>query len=113
MGNIFDQTKTELKQLPLMLAKLIGGLAAVVGFTAAVIRTRTPHSILRDILPYLVLGCVGVVIFILSSRALKKRLSSRAEEASPTSTTSMNVLSFALLLLFAGIFLAFVYFFTR
>ena len=50
MGKIIDQTIAELKHLPLMLGKLVGELTAVIGFTAAVIKTRTPGWSSRDIL---------------------------------------------------------------
>jgi len=36
MGKIANQVKSELKQLPFMLGKLLGEIIAVVGFTAAV-----------------------------------------------------------------------------
>lgn len=114
MGKIFNQTKTELRQLPLMLGKLIGGLTAVIGFTAAVISARKPGLILQDILPSFLLVCAGIIIFILSARALSRRLSSHAVEVSqPVNSFPMNKLSWDLLLLFAGIFLVCVYFFTR
>ena len=107
MGRIIDQTIAELKHLPLMLGKLVGGLTAVIGFTAAVIKTRTPGWSSRDILVYLLIGAVGGVIFILSARSLSRQSSSTID-----AVPAMNVLSWGLLLLFAGIFLACVYFFT-
>ena len=115
MGKILNQTKKELKQLPLMLAKLFGGLAAVTGFTAAVIiSTRKPGLILQDILPSLLLGCAGVVIFVLSARLFNRRSSSHAaEKPPPVHGIPVNVLSWTLLLLIAVIFLTCTYFLTR
>lgn len=108
MGKIFDQTIAEIKHLPLMLGKLIGGLAAAIGFTTAVIKTRSSGWSIKDILLYLLIGSAGCIIFTLSARSLKRRLSTQAIDSVPF----MNVLSWALLLLFAGIFLAGIYFFT-
>lgn len=107
MNKIIDQTIAELQHLPLMLGKLVGGLTAVIGFTAAVIKTRAPNWSLRDIWVFLLIGSVGMVIFILAGRSLKRRSSGNID-AVPV----MNVLSWGLLLLLAGIFLACLYFFT-
>ena len=108
MGKIFDQTIAELKHLPLMLGKLIGGFAAAIGFTTAVIKTRPPGGPIKDILLYRLMGSAGCIIFTLSARSLKRRLSTQAIDSVPY----MNVLSWTLLLLFAGIFLAGICFFT-
>lgn len=115
MSNILKQVKTELKQLPLILGKLLGGGAAVIGFAIAVlIITRKPDPTLADILPFLLAGCAGIVIFILSARVLNRRLSSNADEVSrPVDTNRTNMLSWGLLLLLAAIFLAGTYFMTK
>ena len=107
MGN-FEQTKAELKHLPFILGKLIGGLTAVIGFTAAVIKTRTPGWSLTDILIYLLMGLIGGIIFTLSARALTRRLSGHPIDQA----RGMTALSWGLLLILALIFLAVVYFFT-
>jgi hypothetical protein len=41
-GQIFNQTMAELKQLPLLLGKLAGGIVTVAGFSAAMIKTGNP-----------------------------------------------------------------------
>jgi hypothetical protein len=104
MGN-FDRIKTELKQLPLILGKLIGGFTAVIGFTAAVIRTINHGWLLKDILLYLLTGLFGGIIFTLSAKSLKKRSSGHPAPA-------RSALSWGLFILLAAIFLSAVYFFT-
>ena len=115
MGKTTRQTKAELRQLPLMLGKLLGGTTAVIGFTAAVgIMTRMPGPGLENILPSLLLGCAGIVIFRVSARGLPGRSSIPGEGAPlPADRTVINLLPWGLLLLFAGIFLACTYFLTR
>lgn len=115
MGEITRQTRAELRQLPLMLGKLAGGIAAVVGFTAAVvIVTRRPGWSAGDILPSLLAGGAGVAVFALSGRALRRRLPEPATgEALPAARARSSLLSWGLLLVFAGIFLAVVWFMTR
>ena len=115
MGMLMRQTKAELRQLPLMLAKLLGGIAAVIGFTATVvILSRKPGPVLENILPSLFLGCTGIVIFSLSARGLPGGSSTPREDAPiPAHRTAINLLSWGLLLLSAGIFLACTHFLTR
>uniref|UniRef100_A0A831UJ28 Uncharacterized protein n=1 Tax=Geobacter metallireducens TaxID=28232 RepID=A0A831UJ28_GEOME len=115
MGEITRQARGELRQLPLMLGKLAGGIAAVVGFTAAVlIVSRRPGWSAGDILPSLLLGGAGVVLFVLSGRALARRSASQGEGGAPPAAGGRtSLLSWVLLLLLSGIFLAFVWFMTR
>lgn len=115
MRDIILQTKAELRHLPLMLGKLAGGIAAVIGFTAAVVVvTRSPDWSAGDILPALMAGCVGGAVFVLSARALRRRLAGQgAGESLPAASGRTSLLSWGLLLLIAGIFLAWAWFMTR
>ena len=115
MGMITRQTTAELRKLPMTLGKLLGGVTAVIAFTAAVvIMTRKPGLTLQDILPSLLFGCAGIAIFVLSARVMPRRSSTPGEDATgPANRTAMNVLPWVLLLLFAAIFLAGTYLLTR
>ena len=115
MGKLTRQTKAELRQLPLMIGKLLGGIAAVIGFTAAVvIMSRRSGPEMESSLPMLLLGCAGIFVFMLSARVLKRRSSLPGEDTPlPANKAAVSVLSWGLLLLFAGIFLACTYFLTR
>ena len=73
MGKISSQLKSEIRQLPWMLGKVLGGGIAVIFFTTAVvIKTRKADPTLTDILPYALLGCLGILVFVLSSRMLTR-----------------------------------------
>ncbi len=99
--------RTELKQLPSMLGKLTGGLAAVIGFTTAVWNaTRGSGAATGGVLPPLLLGGAGVALFLLAQRRLAGRTAVVAAETQPADKIRMNVLAWALLLLSAGVFLA-------
>jgi len=68
-GQVIKKATAELKQLPLILGKLLGGAAAVVGCTMAVLTaTRHSDSAPTESLPALLIAAVGVVVFVLSSR---------------------------------------------
>jgi hypothetical protein len=82
MGAIKEQIKSEIKQLPLTLGKLTGGILAVIGFPGVIIIiTRKSNPSFPDILPYFVLGIFGVLIFLLSSRLFEKRINENTELA--------------------------------
>ena len=114
MGEITQQARVELRKLPLMLGKLLGGIVAVIGFTATVVTvTRMPGFGAADILPTLFTGGAGIAVFLISAKALARRDSQQAAGAIPCDRSDRtNLLSWALLLLFAGIFLACVWFVT-
>ncbi len=115
MGNISRQFRSEMKQLPCMLGKLLGGIMAVIGFAAAVvIVTRKGVHSLADVLPYALPGVLGIIIFVLSSRLLARRLSEiPADILQPDDRTRTSILSWAILLLLAAISLLCTYFMTR
>jgi len=75
--------------------------------------TRTSGASPGNIVAPLLIGGAGLAVFVLSGRALARR-SSITEQASPRADRlRMNALSWALLLLFAGIFVAIAWFMTR
>lgn len=112
MGIINNQVKSELKQLPLMLGKLFGGSFVVIGFTAiVVIQTR---KIELPLMPFFFMVSMGIIIFIVSARMLAKRqLTGSAAVALNREQTRTSTLSWALLLLLAGLFILCTYIFTK
>ena len=67
MDKLSSQVKSEIKQLPFMIGKVLGGIMAVIGFTAAVvIITRRADHAFGEILPSALFGCLGILIFVLS-----------------------------------------------
>jgi zinc transporter ZupT len=114
MGTLKQQIAEDLKKLPLILGKLLGGLTAVLGFAIAIwILSRNPERSGDVILFPLFLGGAGVVIFVLTGRSLSGRSTGPVEKAEGRDKTRMNLLTWALFLLFAGIFLVCSYFLTR
>lgn len=113
-GQVVKKAMAELKQLPLILGKLLGGVAAVVGCTMAVLTvTRHSGSAPTDSLPPLLIAAAGLVVFVLSGRALSRHPSTLPGELKPADRLRMDMLAWVLLLAFAGIFLAVVWFLTR
>lgn len=115
MGKITSQAKSELKQLPFMLGKLLGSVVAIVGFTLAVLKvTRNPGYSFEDLVVYLVVGVGGIFIFMLSGKLLVKSLSESKDHTS-TSEKSMftSLLPWGVLLSLVAIFLLFSYLMTR
>jgi hypothetical protein len=111
MDNSFRQLKSEIRQLPWMLGKLLGGVMAVIGFTTAVIvGTRRADPTLADLLPPVVLGAFGILLFVLSSRMLARRIAERiAEKPTPGEQARTSLLAWAILGLLAAVFLAVVF----
>jgi len=112
---IITQVKAELKQLPLMLGKLLGGIVAIAGFTTAVvIGTGKPGSTFTNILPFVLMGWAGTGIFALVSKLLDKHLARHGADT-PESCGSQreSMMSWGLLLLFVLIFLMCTYLMTK
>uniref|UniRef100_C6E1E5 Uncharacterized protein n=1 Tax=Geobacter sp. (strain M21) TaxID=443144 RepID=C6E1E5_GEOSM len=110
MGEMTRQTREELRHLPLMLVKLLGGIVAVIGFTGWVLR-MTRHT--EAALPWFLAGVAGAALFLLAARMLAKRRAPSTEAIAPPDNRRMSLMAWGLLLLFAVIFLACSLFATR
>ncbi len=105
--------RRELKQLPLMLGKVLAAMVSVAGFTMAVLKmTRRADASLDGILAWLLLGGAGLLAFQLFSRALLKWLP--GEESAPSEGARYaSLLSWAILVLLALGFLLVSHLVTR
>ncbi len=101
--------------MPLLLCKLLGGFMAIIGLPGAVfISTRRANVTLPDVLPYVLTGLAGIVIFIASSRALAKRFGDNGNQTlAMKDKKRMNIMSWTILLILATVFLLFTYFMAR
>jgi len=115
MGKILKQTGSELKQLPLILAKLLGGIMAVIGLSAAIfLATRSPEPASGDPVLSALLGVSGIAVFILSSKALVKRKADRQfQDLETRDKVRLSFLAWVLLLVFVALFLVIVLFLAR
>ncbi|NVN98062.1 MAG: hypothetical protein HXX17_01985 [Geobacteraceae bacterium] len=112
MGNLSSQVKTELRLLPYMLAKLLGGIMAIFGFAAAIVTlTRKDGNSLADILLSGMVCILGIIIFLLSSRMQKRR--QPPTQIDIDMQTSPCLLPWIILLMLAAAFLLCTYFITR
>ncbi len=115
MGKIVRQTESELKQLPLILAKFLGGLMTVIGLSAALfLATRAPEPAGRVGVLFALLGGAGIVVFLLSSRLLAiRKAADKLQDLDARDQVRLSFLSWILLLVFVALFLVVVMFLTR
>jgi hypothetical protein len=111
MGKIKDQVRQEFGLLPFMLGKLVGGALAVVGFPGMIIiLTRRTHPTISDIWPYALMGVAGIVLFVFSSRWLSRSEKiSRDETPTLKDKIKINIISWAIFLIFIGLFILMTY----
>jgi hypothetical protein len=115
MSDILNRTKSEIKQLPWMLGKLVGGSLAVFGVAGLVlIWTGKTGSLLSSQVPYFFSAVLGFLLFLLCFRAMSR---SRTESFLPVmpvrNQVRANIIAWSLLLLFVLVFLVITYFVTR
>lgn len=114
MGKIIRESAAELRLLPLMLAKLMGGLMAAVGFPAAIfVGTRMERPFFA-LLPYLLVGIGGTIVFCISSRAMIKRIGTGGvRDPAARDRRPISILSWGILVAVAVFFLLFTFIMTR
>jgi len=101
--------------LPMMMVKLIGGIMAVIGFAGAVVMvTRRPQPSFTDIWPYATAGLSGTVMFYIAAKLLEKQ-ANKADDSSLTrkDKTRTGIISWAVLLILAAIFILITWMITR
>lgn len=115
MGDLFQRTKAELRLLPFMLGKLVGGAMAALGAGAAVTMLgNRPGTAPSDAVPFAAAAVTGIVIFAISSRMLACRTGRAATaDTRPAHSRRMSVISWTVMLLLAAGFLLVTYLVTR
>lgn len=114
MGNLIGQAKAELRQLPLMLGKLIGGITAVLGFGMAVwIETRSSGASTGGAWFPLFAGLAGIVVFLVSDRKITRLSPAERAKPQPAQTVRNNLITWGLLLVFVVLFITGAYFLTN
>lgn len=109
------QAKSEIKQLPFMLGKLVGGILVVIGVAGLVlIWTGNSGPLLSSLVPYLFSALLGILLFQLCSRTMARRLEESPRQAVPTrEMLRVNIVAWSLLLLLVIVFLLITYFVTQ
>ncbi|MRR05447.1 MAG: hypothetical protein EG828_00655 [Deltaproteobacteria bacterium] len=115
MGEICNQTKSELRLLPFMLGKLVGGGMTVIGVAGLVIiGTRKPESLISELLLCIAAAISGSIVFLLCSRMMARRQRTAASPAiSSRAVMRMDVIAWSLLLLLVSIALLITFIVTR
>ena len=100
-----DGIRSEVRQLPLMLGKLIGCILAVVGFGGLVyVSTRPPKPAVLSIIVYAIAGIAGIAVFIVCVRIMSSRADSEVLKAARRKTPGSKVLPWIILLALAVVF---------
>jgi len=115
MSDVLNQTKSEIKQLPFMLGKLVGGIMVVVGVAGLVlIWTGKSGPLLSSLVPYFFSTLLGFLLFQLCSRTLARRVKKSPLQTVPArDVLQVNIVAWSLLLLLVLIFLLITYFVTQ
>ena len=106
MEKIPGKVRAELRSLPLMFGKALGGIAAAAGFGMAVfVATRGPNATAGSPSTALVVGVLGVLVFVVCGRILAKRESPAPELETAAESRRTSALAWGLLLLLVLLFL--------
>lgn len=101
--------KLQIKQLPFMLGKTVGAIMAAIGFPAAIfILARRPNKT-SEILTYFLVGILGIIIFIVCDKLLKRISSNNNAEQ----FSKENKLAWMIFAALAAIFILVTYIITK
>jgi hypothetical protein len=96
-----DGMRSEVRLLPLMLGKVVGGILTVIGFGGLVfISTRLPEPAVFSIALYVI---AGIAVFIVCARIMSSRADNRVPETARKRTSGSKVLPWVILLALAVI----------
>jgi len=114
MSDIWNRTKSEIKQLPWILGKLAGGILAVIGVAGMVlIWTGKSGPLLSSLAPYVFSTVLGFLLFLFGSRAMARSKAGSSLPVMPVAKQVWaNIFAWSLLLLFVLVFLVITYLVT-
>lgn len=103
--------RAELRSLPLMLGKALGGIATVAGFGLAVFAGPRSPVVAAGVNPLvaLIVGVLGLMAFVICGRLLAKQPPPAAEAQTASQRRRTSALAWALFLLLGLLFLGVVY----
>ena len=114
MNDLLNQTRSEVRQLPFMLGKVLGGILAVVGVAGLVlIWTGKSGPLLTSLAPYFISALLGILLFLFSSWAMARYVKSSLQTVPARNVLRMSIVAWSLLLLLVTVFLLITYFVTR
>lgn len=114
MSDLLNQAKSEFRHLPLMLCKLVGGILVVVGAAGLVlIWTGKSGPLLSSQGPFFFSALLGIVLFLLSSRAMARSVKISLQTVSPRNDQRVSIIAWSLLLLLVMVFLLITFFVSR
>lgn len=115
MSDVLNQAKSEIKQLPFMLGKLVGGIMLVVGVAGLVlIWTGKSGPLLSSLVPYFFSAVLGILLFQFCSRTVARRMKESPLQTVPArDMLRVNIVAWSLLLLLVIVFLLITYFVTQ
>lgn len=101
-----DYIRSEARQLPLTLGKLVGAVLAVIGFGGLVyISTRPPKPAAFLIVSYAVAGIIGIAVFAVCSRIMSSRFGANSrDQAGKKGPSGLRALPWVILVVLAVIF---------
>lgn len=107
MGKMADKTRAELRALPLMLGRALGGIAAVAGFGLAVFAATRSPQVAAGVSPLVafIVGVLGLLTFIICGRLLANRPQAVAVPETASARRQTSALAWGLLLLLVLLFL--------
>lgn len=102
-----DKTLAELRALPLMLGKALGGIAAVAGFGLAVFAATRSPQVAAGVSPLVafIVGVLGLLTFVICGRGLSQRPPPAAEPETASERRQTSTMAWGLLLLLVLLFL--------
>ena len=98
--------RSQARQLPLIIGKVIGGIMAATGLPAAIFFSAQRPGLAHDPLPYLFMGLAGLVLFVASSLLLKKNMARDNQTMTAGEKSKESRTAWLILLALAIIFLA-------
>ncbi|MDF1590789.1 MAG: hypothetical protein P1P89_04670 [Desulfobacterales bacterium] len=106
---MFEQFKSDVRKLPLIIGKVAGGILAAIGIPGAIfIISRTPGRT-QGALTFSIAGVIGIAIFIACAAGLKRTHENNTQPTTATKKTKESLIVWAILAALAGVFIFITY----
>ena len=106
---MFEQFKSDVRKLPLLIGKVTGGILAAIGIPGGIFISTGKPGRTQGALTFCIVGIIGIAIFIACAAGLKRAHDNSNQLTTASPPKKESLIAWSVLLALAGVFIFLTY----